>query len=230
MTPPSPPSPRTPADAIVLADGDPVDAATVGQLPTRAVVIAADGGLRLAGPLGLRTDLVVGDFDSVDPDLLAAAEADGTVVERHPVAKDRTDLALALDAAVGAGVQRITVVGGAGGRADHLLANWLLLAADDYAGCQVRSWSAAARTDVLRPGRTAELAGPVGALISLLPAHGPAREVRTSGLVFPLDGEDLPPGTSRGVSNRFAAPHATVTLAAGVLLAVRPLTHTELPS
>ena len=214
-------------EVIVLAGGDPVDVEAAGSLPPGAFVVAADGGLHLAAPLGLHVDLVVGDLDSVDPTVLAAAERAGTVVERHPVDKERTDLALALDAGVGTGARRITVVGGAGGRADHLLANWLLLAADAYASCVVRARSAIARTDVVRPGTTTQLSGPLGALISLLPVHGPARGVRTSGLTFPLDGEDLLPGTSRGVSNRFHARRATVSLTEGVLLAVRPLTHTE---
>jgi thiamine pyrophosphokinase len=217
-------------EAIVLAGGDPVDAAAVADLPTDAYVVAADGGLHLAAPLGLRVDLVVGDLDSVDRAQLRAAEQGGTIVERHPVDKDRTDLALALDAATAAGARRITVIGGAGGRADHLLANWLLLAADAYADRTVRAWSATARTDVVRAGRTTRLEGPPGGLISLLPAHGPARGVRTTGLRFPLEDEDLLPGASRGVSNRFADREATVTLTAGTLLAVRPLTHTEVPS
>jgi thiamine pyrophosphokinase len=54
--------------------------------------------------------------------------------------------------------------------------------------------------------------------------------VTTSGLRFPLDGETLLPGSSRGVSNRFTAPRATVELTDGVLLAVRPLTHTGDPT
>lgn len=217
----------SPDEAIVLTGGDPVDAAAVADLPRAGFTVAADAGLHLAAPLSLDVDLVVGDLDSVDAGLLAAAERAGTRVERHPVDKDRTDLALALDAAVAAGVRRITVIGGAGGRADHLLANWLLLAADAYAGCAIRSWSAAARTDVVRPGSATELTAPVGAVISLLPTHGAARGVRTTGLRFPLAGEDLLPGTSRGVSNVFDAPRASVSLTAGVLLAVRPLTDTE---
>lgn len=216
-------------EAIVLADGDPVVPGDLPELPAAALVIAADGGLRLAGPLGLRVDLVVGDLDSVDPADLAAAERAGARVDRHPVAKDRTDLALALDAAVAAGAARITVIGGAGGRADHLLANWLLLAADAYADLEVRAWSRAARTDVVRAGRTCHLYAPVGSLVSLLPVHGTARGVTTTGLAYPLDGEDLAPGTSRGVSNVVAATEATVHLAAGVLLAVSPATHEDPP-
>lgn len=227
---PSAPPGAGPVEAIVLAGGDPVDAALADELPGDAFVVAADGGLALAGPLGLHVDLLVGDLDSVDPDQHAAAVAAGTRVERHPIDKDATDLELALGAATGAGVQRITVVGGAGGRADHELANWLLVASHELAGCTVRSWSAVARTEVVRPQRPGRLTAPVGSLLSLVPIHGAAVGVTTSGLRFPLDGETLLPGSSRGVSNRFCAPRATVELTDGVLLAVRPLTHTGDPT
>jgi thiamine pyrophosphokinase len=46
--------------------------------------------------------------------------------------------------------------------------------------------------------------------------------VRTEGLRYPLHGEDLAPGDSRGVSNVFLGPEAEVTLRRGVLLAVQP--------
>jgi thiamine pyrophosphokinase len=228
---PSGAAPRPgPVDAVVLAAGDPVGDHLAADLPADALVIAADGGLALAGPLGLHVDLLVGDLDSVDPDQRVAAEAAGTRVERHPVDKDATDLELALAAAVAAGVGRITVVGGAGGRADHELANWLVLAAHDHGACHVRAWSSSACTEVVRPGRTAQLEAPVGSLLSLVPVHGAAIGVTTSGLRFPLAGETLLPGSSRGVSNHFTAPRATVDLTDGVLLAVRPLTHTGDPT
>ncbi len=120
----------------------------------------------------------------------------------------------------------MTVVGGAGGRADHLLANWLLLASDAYAAVELSARSSAARTHVVRPGRVTRLEGPTGSLVSLLPVGGPARGVRTTGLRYPLDGDDLDAGSSRGVSNQMQAPQATVALTDGALLAVQPLPHT----
>jgi thiamine pyrophosphokinase len=226
VTAPIPSAPAGPGtrDAFVLAGGDPVDAAVLLGLPAPSLVVAADGGLALAGPLGLEVDVLVGDLDSVDPVQLAAAEAAGTRVERHPVAKDATDLALALFAARDAGADRITVVGGHGGRADHLLANWLLLASHELAGCEVRARSDAASIEVVRPGQPSWLAGEVGAFVSLIPVHGAAHGVTTGGLRFPLDGGTLEPGSSRGVSNEFSAPRASVELTDGVLLAVRPRT------
>ena len=64
----------------------------------------------------------VGDMDSVDPGALEAAERAGVPVERHPVAKDATDLELALGRALADAPSRLVVVTGAGDRFDHALA------------------------------------------------------------------------------------------------------------
>jgi thiamine pyrophosphokinase len=168
----------------------------------------------------LRADIVVGDFDSVSPEALAAAADQGTVVERHPEAKDQTDLELALDLAVARRPGRILVLGASDGRLDHLLALGLLLAGERYAGCTVQAWLGPAVVTVIRgEGR---LDGEPGELVSLLPVHGAALGVRTEGLLYPLDDEDLPPGTSRGVSNELLGTTAAVHLRGGVLLAVQP--------
>jgi thiamine pyrophosphokinase len=70
--------------------------------------------------------------------------------------------------------------------------------------------------------REARLSGAPGAVCSLLAAGGPARGVRTTGLRYPLDHEDLLPGSTRGLSNELAEPAATVSLEQGTLLAVQP--------
>ncbi len=64
-------------------------------LPADSLVIAADSGLDHAQAVGWPVDYVVGDLDSVGPAALAAAEQQGATVERHPIAKDQTDLGLA---------------------------------------------------------------------------------------------------------------------------------------
>ena len=67
-----------------------------------------------------------------------------------------------------------------------------------------------------------ELEGEPGELVTLLAVNGPAEGVTTVGLAYALRGETLEPGSSRGVSNVFAASRARVTVERGVLLAVRP--------
>jgi len=207
-------------DAVVLAGGEPVHERWRAHLPSGALVIAADSGLEHAAALGLPADLVVGDLDSVEPGLLDAAIKTGTPVERHAVDKDQTDLELALEAARARGARRVLVLGAGGGRLDHLLANALLLASPAFANLELEAWVGPARVVVVRS--RAQFRGEPGSLLSLLAVGGPARGVRTEGLRFALCGDDLHPGSTRGVSNELAEPLAIVTLEHGVLLAVQP--------
>ena len=195
---------------VVLAGGPgaPADVA----LPEDATVIAADGGAELGVPV----DLAVGDFDSITNETLASIAA----TERHPADKDATDLELALDAALRLEPERILVVGSAAGRLDHLLGSLLLLAAEKYAGVQLDARLGVAELHVVRGERV--LAGAPGELISLFALHGPAEGVVADGLVYPLHGETLEPGSSRGTSNVFADTEARISVARGVLLAIRP--------
>jgi thiamine pyrophosphokinase len=172
--------------------------------------------VELARELGLQVDLAVGDFDSVSEEALETVGR----VERYPASKEATDLELALGAALALEPERIVVLGGAGGRLDHLLGELLLLAADAYAGVRVDAQLGAAAVHVVRGERT--LRGEPGELISLFAVHGRATGVVTEGLVYALRGESLEPGSSRGLSNVFAAPEARIGLERGVLLAVRP--------
>jgi thiamine pyrophosphokinase len=205
--------------AVVLAGGDHVAIEDV-VLPEGAFVVAADSGLHLAAALGLPVDVVVGDLDSVEPDALAMAEAAGARVDRHPSAKDETDLELALRLVLAEGCERVLVLGLAGGRLDHFLANLLLLASLDFAPLKIEAVTRDARVHVVHHEVT--LRGDVGDVVTLLPVGGIASGIRTTGLVYPLNGETLHPGSTRGVSNVLAAPVAHVALAAGVLLAIQP--------
>jgi thiamine pyrophosphokinase len=189
-------------------------------VPLGTPVVAADGGLDHARALGLDVAVVVGDFDSVSDEALEVATAAGTRAVRHPAEKDATDLELALDEAVGRSPSRILVLAGDGGRLDHLLGILLLLGSARYAGVLLDAEIGAASVHVIRDER--ELTGRPGDLVSLFALHGPAYGVRTVGLAYPLAGETLEPGSSRGVSNVFAEPTARVSIETGVLLAVRP--------
>jgi thiamine pyrophosphokinase len=206
--------------ALVFAGGDPPPPSVVEHLPSPALVIGADSGLEHALALGRRVDVAVGDFDSVKPDALAAAEHDGAVVERHPHDKDATDLELALRAAAQRGVTRVTVVGGHGGRLDHFAANLLLLGAADFAAVEIDAWLGEAHVTVIRS--IARIQGQAGALVSLLALGGPAHGVTTTGLRFPLHDAALRPGSTLGVSNELEGTAASVSIRSGVVLAIQP--------
>jgi len=201
---------------VLFAGGDPPPRSVLDRLPTDCFVIAADSGFDHATRLGIKVDLLVGDFDSVSPRGLTSAEN----IERHPTDKDATDLAIALNAALRRHPSKVIVVGGAGGRLDHFLANAALLAAPEYAELQLSWLPGQAIIHVVRD--RIELSGSPGDLVSLLPYGGPVHGVTTAGLRWPLHDAVLTPGTSVGVSNEMVDSRATIELTDGVLLSVQP--------
>lgn len=213
-----------PGTFVLVAGGAPIDAATVADLPASATVIAADSGLDRALALGWSVDVVVGDMDSVSDSALVAAEAAGTELVRHRAEKDETDLEIALALAVERGATHLVVVGADGGRFDHLLANALVLASPWLSSVQVEARFGPTVVRVVRDAVT--LTGRPGALVSLLPVHGAAHGVVTEGLRYPLRAETLEPGSPRGMSNELEETTARVSLGAGVLLAITPVTET----
>jgi thiamine pyrophosphokinase len=209
--------------AIVLAGGDAAEPKLASRLPDDAVVIAADSGLHQAEPLGLHVDYVVGDLDSADPAAVERARASGAIVERHPPEKDATDLELAFDVARDRGAQAITVVGGAGGRLDHFLANVGLLMSVRFADLHVDAYLGTAYLVVMQGGRPPQpITGKRGSLVTLLPSGGAASGITTTGMQYPLRGATLRPGTSRGVSNVLVTETATAVLEHGTLLMIQP--------
>ena len=209
--------------AVVVAGGATrPDPALRSLLPARpALVAAADSGVEHALFLGLRIDVVVGDLDSVDAAALQQARDSGARVERHRVDKDKTDLELALDVAVGAhgAAARYVVVASVGGRLDHALANVLLLSSPAYAHVQIDAYIDDWHVTVVRDEQ--RLRARPGSLVTLLPVGGDAVGVQTGSLRYPLRRETLPVGTTRGVSNVADADEVTVALRSGVLLALR---------
>jgi thiamine pyrophosphokinase len=205
---------------VVVSGGEPPDPRAALAVPLGAPVIAADKGLEHALALGLDVAVAVGDFDSASPEAVAVAEAAGVRVERHPHEKDATDLELALDLGAAMSPERILVLAGTGGRLDHELAALLLLGADRYARAEVDAFVGGARVHVIHAERSLE--GVPGELVTLLALHGRAEGVTAEGLMYPLRGETLEAGSSRGVSNAFAADTARISLERGVLLAIRP--------
>ena len=206
--------------AIVVAGGDvvPEDAA---QLFGADLLIAADSGARWLDASGAVPDLVIGDLDSVDPALLDRLAGAGVTIERHPVEKDASDLELAVAHAVAAGADDVVLLGALGGRRlDHELANLLLLARRDWLGNRLRIVRGGTTVRAVSGGETIELSGVEGDLVTLLPVDGDALGVETRGLRFPLDGEPLERGRSRGLSNQVEHSPASVSLERGTLLVI----------
>lgn len=97
------------------------------RISESSYLISVDGGLAHCQKLNLHPQFIIGDFDSVDPNILQsfAGAADFTSLPR---AKDCTDLEAAIEKAkILAPNNPFIIWGGLGGRLDHTLNNIYLL-------------------------------------------------------------------------------------------------------
>lgn len=88
-------------------------------------IICADGGAHHAKEMGVVPDLVIGDFDSICPDLLRFYQQHDTVEARCDPDQYSTDFMKALSR-VREG-DEVVVMGAMGARADHDFSNYLIL-------------------------------------------------------------------------------------------------------
>lgn len=173
-------------------------------------VIAADGGIRHARPLGLDVELWVGDFDSTDPDLVTPyAHIDRRT---YPSAKDRTDGEIAIDEALQRGAGEILLVGGLGGQSDHALAHIMLALGLARKGVPVVVTSGDEEAWPLLPGgRNLDLL--TSTRISIV-ALSDLTGLTLTGVKWPLTDKAVELGSSLTLSNIVTGP-ATITLDAG---------------
>ena len=183
------------------------------------VLIAVDGGLRHIETLGLSPTLIIGDLDSADPHKIKSYRNQGIEIRTFPTDKDETDLELALQAAIELKPESIWIVAALGKRVDQTLANIFLLTHPDLAKFDIRLFDG--HTEVFLIRGSGVIHGEIGQRVSLLPINGPAEDIHTEGLEYPLRGETLYPEKTRGISNRMIAPTATVTLKKGLMLVTR---------
>lgn len=208
--------------AVVLAGGVVPERRLLAGVEHADYIIAADGGVRIARSRGLPIHVVVGDLDSASEGDLAWARAENAEIVEFSTDKDTTDLELALDRADETDVDRIVAIGIDGGRLDHELGNWGALCA--VRNARVDVYTAQGMASILHGGRhgTLALTGAVGDVVSLVPRSDEARGVTTAGLRWPLVNAVLSSTSTRGISNEFAQPDASVEVEAGTLIVVRP--------
>jgi thiamine pyrophosphokinase len=185
--------------ALVLAGGDLSPNPRLRRLAKEAsLVIAADSGLAHASGLGLSPDLIVGDFDSADPEDLRHHPKALRV--RHPTQKDQLDLELAAEEAINQGASSLRMMGVVGSRLDQSLGG-LLIAARLHKE-RIPTTVHTSDTDVhfvnadeaIRPTR------PAGTRFSLLSLSGTST-VSVRGAYYPLKDHPLPFGVGHGISN-----------------------------
>lgn len=176
--------------------------------------VFCDCGLRHMERLGIKADLIVGDFDSHEiPD----TSAETIVLPRE---KDDTDTVFAVKTALARGFSEFLLVGAAGGRMDHTLGNISVLLMLDSLGCRAVLADDYSLMEVVS-GDTAHIDGS-WAYFSLLAVNGSARGVDIKNAKYPLENAEITGEYQYGISNEtLPGRTAAVSVKEGRLLLVK---------
>ncbi len=216
--------------AIFLHGSYPVEYAefyrqAITQDKSDRLVIAADGGLLLFNSLGLKPHLIIGDFDSVSPDILE--KFSDVEIIRFPTRKDATDGELAIRAALERKCEDIELYGAIDTRyeTDHLLANLLLLKLarrlmpKTATANNVRAIDHRQRIYLLEHEEV-QLNGKPGDFVSVIPLSEKI-VLSIAGVEWELNKREVIMGSTWTLRNQFASHSADITVAGTALVVHR---------
>lgn len=187
------------------------------------LVVAVDGGLEWVKKLGLIPDAVVGDFDTVDPQVLKEyRQLPNIRWEVHKPEKNETDTELAIDTAIHMGAGHLILLGATGGRIDHMLANIHLLDECRRRKVQAEIADAQNRVFVIETGYTFEKDQCFGKYVSFVPLTEQVEGITLKGFKYPLHEKNISIGKEAGlcISNEICQEKAEICLKSGRLICI----------
>lgn len=186
-----------------------------------ALLIAADSGMDFFYRNGIQPDVIVGDFDSVQPDVLAYYKKQSKIefCELNPI-KDDTDTEFAIRLAIARGAEKIMILGGTGSRLDHVLGNIELLGIGLEHKVAIELLDAHNRIRMIEQGLTLLKSEQFGTYVSLIPYTSEVEGLSLCGFKYPLTNYCLKGFCSLGVSNEITDEEAVITFDKGTLLVI----------
>lgn len=206
--------------AAIIAYGENVyDGEIITKIKSSDYIICADGGGQWAYENGIIPDYLIGDFDSINQDILAFFSTRGVEIIRYPREKDYTDTEICVYKAFELGCMEISIIAGVGSRIDHSLGNIGLLHLIKQrggSGCIIsRDCSIYLCSDSI------ELGGSIGDIISILPLYGDAYGIKSKGLKYQLNDTDMAFGKPIGVSNEMTENNCWIEIKKGEILIIK---------
>lgn len=185
------------------------------RIPSDAISIFCDCGLRHAEKLGIAPDLIVGDFDSYEkPD--TAIE---TIV--LPREKDDTDSVYAVRQALARGFDDITLVGAIGARFDHSFGNIAILIRLDKLGIPARIIDDYSEMEIVSDRGEVSDSYP---FFSILNVDGTPHGISVKNAKWELDNAEITPEYQYGVSNEVTpGKTAVISVREGHVLLVKDI-------
>ena len=201
-------------DCIIFAGAD-MDTSFIDahELENR-YIICADRGVVHAKQLGIKPDLIVGDFDSLG----FVPEEDCDVLAFKPE-KDDTDLMIAVKQALSKGKKNLRIYAALGGRLDHTFASIQTLSFALDNGAQAELVSQSEFVTLLDAGEYS-FENKTGRSLSLFSYSGTVSGLTIKGAKYTLENAQINSSFPIGISNEITSDKATVSFEKGRLLVI----------
>ncbi len=192
--------------AIIISGGELVEGFVEKVLSENegASIVGVDKGVEYLYHHQIKPNYIVGDFDSIAPEIIKyyKTETNVAIREYNPI-KDESDTEMAIRIAITIGSTEIYILGATGGRIDHLWANIQSLSI----ACKfnVRAYILDPQNRIFVTDKPCQLkkSEAYGKYLSVFSLSGDIFDFNMKGTKWPLEHHVLKPTDSLTVSNRF---------------------------
>ncbi len=183
------------------------------------IIIGVDRGLTFLYENQVLPTHIVGDFDSINPKIIAYYEEETNIPIRafNPV-KDASDTEIAVRLAIELGVEEMWLLGATGTRLDHVWANIQVLKIAHDTGAKAYIVDKNNRISLVEKGIVLQKENAFGKYFSLFPLGGIVHELSIKGAKYPLESYTLEPYNSRCVSNEFLEKEVEIDFQDGLIV------------
>jgi thiamine pyrophosphokinase len=186
-------------------------------------VIGVDKGIEMCFQCDITPSILMGDFDSVNGEVLAHYEQSSNVeIQRFQPEKDDTDTQMAISYAIHNGSTQIAIVGATGSRIDHLLGNLqcLCLPLEKNVECYLIDTNN--KIMLLNKSIKIRKAKQYGNYVSLLALTNEVTKLTLKGFKYPLKEYTLTNQSGGfGVSNEIIEEEAEIEFQTGILIMIQ---------
>lgn len=207
-------------NCLIVAGGvKPKEEIIKNYLDKCKMIIGVDKGCNYLFDYKIKTNYIVGDFDSSNLDIIDKLVEDGAVKYKYKCEKDFTDSEEAFELAISKDVEKIIFLGSTGERFDHTLGNLGLL------------------LKALKAGVFAEIVDDINKMflvnkdiiikrdyeykyVSFLAYDNTVNQFSIIGAKYDLDKYTLKIGDSRTVSNEFLTDEIKLEISNGTILVI----------
>lgn len=184
-------------------------------------IIASDKGLEILDKYNITPNYIIGDFDSIDKNILSKYINNKEIVIRklNPE-KNYTDTHMAIKLAIELNSTDVTILGAIGTRIDHTIANVHILKEPLEKGICCRIIDNRNEIQLINKKTVLEMDKGYK-YISLIPLTTKVEEITLRGFKYPLSNATLEVGHSIGVSNEQCDKIAEIDLKSGILIMIK---------